>query len=105
VFFAKIGVFRENRRFLQKIHKNWRFAKISVFAKIGNFAKISVFAKIGVFAKLPGPYHKNRIPQKTFFPIFVIFLLPYNFCEKNFYFLCLQKLDSMKNFSQNWCFS
>jgi hypothetical protein len=49
--FAKIGVFCENRRFLPKIFKNWRFAKIGNFAKIGVFAKIIVLAKIGVFAK------------------------------------------------------
>jgi hypothetical protein len=36
-FFMKISIFHENRRFLRKILKNWRFAKIGNFAKIGVF--------------------------------------------------------------------
>jgi hypothetical protein len=58
------------------------FAKF-FFAKIGVWVKKTRFSQKSdrIFAKFPGPYPKNRIPQKTFFTIFTIFPQLYNFRE------------------------
>jgi hypothetical protein len=53
-FFAKIGVFRENRRFAKNTLKNGVLRKLAFFAKNTlkmAFCKLAFFAKIGIFAK------------------------------------------------------